>query len=168
MLGATLAGEFGWWTARRPFYVDDEIFSPFGLLAASVFMLAAYAAWAGLRMRHNPAPLFRGDLFRNRRFSVGAGLGFCFQLAVGGLLVVLAVFLQSALYLDALDTGLVLLPYTLGIFVFALGASRLPAVISAISVIRVGLVLMFSQVVDRYFAFHGESSAVAEAEHARA
>jgi MFS family permease len=57
-------------------------------------------------------------------------------------LFVLPVFLQSALFLDALDTGLVLLPYTLGIFVFALGASRLPARISPVLVVRIGLLLM--------------------------
>lgn len=148
VLGATLAGEFGWWIARRPFYIGDAVFAPFGLSAAPAFMLAgivvllAYAGWAQWRLRRGLAPLFRVRIFRNRSFSVGAALGFCFQLAVGGLLFVLPVFLQSALYLDALDTGLVLLPYTLGIFVFALGASRLPASISAVHVIRAGLVLM--------------------------
>jgi hypothetical protein len=81
-------------------------------------------------------------LLRNRSFAVGVALGCLFQLVVGGLLFVLPVFLQSALFLDALETGLVLLPYTLGIFVFALGASRLPATVSAIAIIRVGLALM--------------------------
>jgi MFS family permease len=148
VLGATLAGEFGWWSARRPFYIHGEVFAPFGLSAALAFMLAgivvlfAYAFWSNWRSRYGLAPLFRVNIFRNRGFSVGMALGFCFQLAVGGLLFVLPVFLQSALYLDALDTGLVLLPYTLGIFVFALGASRLPARISAVHIIRTGLVLM--------------------------
>ena len=148
VLGATLAGEFGWWTARRPFYIGDEVFAPFGLSAAVVFMLGGvallmiYAAWAEWRARRDLAPLFQVRVFRNRSFSVAAALGFCFQLAVGGLLFVLPVFLQSALYLDALDTGLVLLPYTLGIFVFALGSSRLPATISPVLVVRTGLVIM--------------------------
>ena len=148
VLGATLAGEYGWWGARRPFYIGDEVLAPFGLSAALAFMLAGvavlliYTAWAEWRARRDLAPLFRVRIFRNRSFSVAAALGFCFQLAVGGLLFVLPVFLQSALYLDALDTGLVLLPYTLGIFLFALGASRLPASISPVLVIRAGLILM--------------------------
>jgi len=54
------------------------------------------------------------------------------------------VFMQSALFLDALDTGLLLLPYTLGIFVFALGASRLPTTVSAVLIVRVGLALMLT------------------------
>ncbi len=148
VLGATLAGEYGWWGARRPFYIGDEVLAPFGLSAALAFMLAGvavlliYTAWAEWRARRDLAPLFRVRILRNRSFSVAAALGFCFQLAVGGLLFVLPVFLQSALYLDALDTGLVLLPYTLGIFLFALGASRLPASISPVLVIRAGLILM--------------------------
>jgi len=148
VLGATLAGEFGWWSARRPFHIGDTVLEPFGLSAALVFMLGGatvllvYAVWAEWRARHGRAPLFEIRTFRNRSYAVGAGLGFCFQLAVGGLLFVLPVFLQSALRLDALDTGLVLLPYTLGIFLFALAASRLPARISPVLVIRTGLLLM--------------------------
>jgi fucose permease len=65
-----------------------------------------------------------------------------FQITVSGLLFVLPVFLQSALQLNALDTGFVLLPYTLGIFIFALGASRLPASIPVARVIQTGLLLM--------------------------
>lgn len=150
VLGATLAGEFGWWAARRPFYVGAAEFSPFGLSAAVIFMLGGaavlvlYGAWAEWRQRRGLAPLFQVRIFRTRSFSVAALLGFCFQLAVGGLLFVLPVFLQSALYLDALDTGLVLLPYTLGIFVFALGASRLPSVISPVLVVRTGLLIMLA------------------------
>jgi MFS family permease len=148
VLGATLAGEFGWWSARRPFYIGEAVFAPFGLSPALVLILGggvvllAYAAWALQRARRDLAPLFQVRIFRIRSFSVATALGFCFQLAVGGLLFVLPVFLQSALFLDALDTGLVLLPYTLGIFVFALGASRLPASISPVLVVRIGLILM--------------------------
>jgi MFS family permease len=150
VLGATLAGEFGWWDARRPFYVDDQVFAPFGLSAAVVMIMAgvlalvAYAAWAKWRARRSMAPLFHIRLFNNHSFSLGASLGFLFQLVVGGLLFVLPVFLQSALLLDPLETGLVLLPYTLAIFVFALGASRLPTAVSAILIIRVGLALMLA------------------------
>jgi Na+/melibiose symporter-like transporter len=148
VLGATLAGEFGWWTARRPFYIGGEAFAPFGLSAAVVFMLGGlivlliYTAWAEWRARRELRPLFQVRIFSNRSFSVAAALGFCFQLAVGGLLFVLPVFLQSALFLDPLDTGLVLLPYTLGIFVFALGSSRLPATLSPVLVVRTGLFVM--------------------------
>jgi MFS family permease len=148
VLGATLAGEFGWWTARRPFFVGETEFSPFGLSASLVIMLSGvavlvlFAAWAEGRAKRGLAPLFQVSVFRIRSFSVAAALGFCFQLAVGGLLFVLPVFLQSALYLDALETGLVLLPYTLGIFILALMASRLPEAIPPVFVVRAGLAIM--------------------------
>jgi len=144
VLGATLAGEFGWWSARRAFYIGDQVFAPFGLSAAVVMILAGimvlviYAVWAQWRVRRSLAPLFRIHIFNNRSFSLGAATGFLFQLVVGSLLFVLPVFMQSALFLDALETGLVLLPYTLGIFIFALIASRLPASIPVIFVNRIG------------------------------
>ena len=148
VLGATLAGEFGWWSARRPFYIGDAIFSPFGLSAAVVFMLSGvvvliiFAISSMIQHRRGGAPLFDVRLLRNRLFSAGMLLGFLFQLVVGGLLFVLPVFLQSALYLDALQTGFVLLPYTLGIFIFALLTSRLPDRFSTIRLVQAGLLLM--------------------------
>ncbi len=148
VLGATLAGEFGWWSARRPFYIGDAIFSPFGLSAAVVFMLSGvvvliiFAISSMIQHRRGGAPLFDVRLLRNRLFSAGMLLGFLFQLVVGGLLFVLPVFLQSALYLDALQTGIVLLPYTLGIFIFALLTSRLPDHFSSVRLVQAGLLLM--------------------------
>ncbi len=148
VLGATLAGEFGWWSARRPFYIGEAIFSPFGLSAAVVFMLSGvvvliiFAISSVIQHRRGGAPLFDVSLLRNRLFSAGLLLGFLFQLVVGGLLFVLPVFLQSALYLDALQTGIVLLPYTLGIFIFALLTSRLPDHFSSVRLVQAGLLLM--------------------------
>ena len=148
VLGATLADEFGWWSARRPFYIGEAIFSPFGLSAAVVFMICGavvliiFAISSMIQHRRGGVPLFDVSLFRNRLFSAGLLLGFLFQLVVGGLLFVLPVFLQSALYLDALQTGIVLLPYTLGIFIFALLTSRLPDHFSSVRLVQAGLLLM--------------------------
>jgi MFS family permease len=148
VLGATLAGEFGWWSARRPFYIGEANFSPYGLSAAIVFMLSGgvvliiFAISSVIQQRRGGAPLFDVGLFRNKLFSLGMLLGFLFQLVVGGLLFVLPVFLQSALYLNALQTGIVLLPYTLGIFIFALFSSRLPARFSTVRLVQAGLLLM--------------------------
>jgi MFS family permease len=148
VLGATLAGEFGWWHARRPFYVGKQVFAPFGLSGALLFMAAGvvvlflFVIWSARRIQHGKETLFQIALFRNRMFASGVSIGFLFQLTVGGLLFVLPVFLQSALQINALDTALVLLPYTLGIFIFALGASRLPQRLPANRIVQAGLFLM--------------------------
>ena len=150
VLGATLAGEFGWWQARRPFYVGDRVFAPFGLSAALYFILGGaiflicYALWANRQARRGGASLFKMKLFKNRQYSSGVSLGFLFQVTVGGLLFVLPVFLQSALQLGALDTALVLFPYTLGMFVFALAAARLPSSIPARRIVQAGLLIMLA------------------------
>jgi MFS family permease len=148
VLGATLAGEFGWWGARRPFYIGDTVFAPggrsaaFWFIAAGVGTLLVFAAWSMRQARRGKPVLFRMGLIRRRLFAGGVTLGFLFQVTVGGLLFVLPVFLQSALYLDSMSTALVLLPYTLGIFVFALTATRLPADLPPRRIVQIGLVLM--------------------------
>jgi MFS family permease len=150
VLGATLAGEFGWWQARRPFYVGDRVFAPLGLSAALYLIVAGaiiivcFTLWSNWQSRRGGATLFQMSLFKNRLYASGVTLGLLFQVTVGGLLFVLPVFLQSALQLSALDTALVLLPYTLGIFIFALTAARLPSIIPAGRIVQVGLVLMLA------------------------
>ena len=111
-------------------------------MAAGALVLAYFAIRSNARARRGGHPLFHVSLFRYRLFAAGTGLGFLFQFTVGGLLFVLPVFLQSALQLNAMSTALVLLPYSLGIFVFALGAARLPATLNAVRVVQVGLILM--------------------------
>ncbi len=41
-------------------------------------------SWAEWRARHDLEPLFQVRILRSRSYSVGAAVGFCFQLAVGG------------------------------------------------------------------------------------
>jgi MFS family permease len=148
VLGATLAGEYGWWQARRPFYISESVFAPFGLSPVPLFILsgavvlAVFAFWSTRQSRRGGVILFHLDLFKNRIFSYGTLLGFMFQLTASSFLFVLPVYLQSALQLTALETGLVLLPYTLGIFLFALSATRLPATFQVTRIIQAGLLLM--------------------------
>jgi MFS family permease len=148
VLGATLAGEFGWWQARRPFYVGSQVFAPWGISAAVVFILAGviimllFAGWSIRQSRRSGAVLFQMRLLKIKQYASGVALGFLFQVTVGGLLFVLPVFLQSALQLNALRTALVLFPYTLGIFLFALAAARLPASIPPLRIVQTGLALM--------------------------
>jgi MFS family permease len=150
VLGSTLAGELGWWHAKRPLVIGGLELAPLGFSAALVFILAGamvlvgYGFWAQWRQRRGLAPIFRVGLLKNRILSVGTLMGVLFNAAVGGLLFVLPVFMQSALYLGALQTGLVLLPYTLGIFLFALGTSRIPATVSPFGIVRAGLTLMLA------------------------
>jgi MFS family permease len=160
VLGATLAGELGWWQAKRPLVIGGLELAPMGFSAAPAFILVglaillSYGYWAQRRARRGLAPVFRISLLKNRILSVGTLMGFLFNAAVGGLLFVLPVFLQSALSLGALQTGLVLLPYTLGIFLFALVASRLPATVSPFGIVRAGLL---SMLVGAFWVYHTAS-----------
>ncbi len=153
VLGATLAGELGWWKARRPFLIGETGIAPFGMSVAALMILAGmvvlalFACWSIKQSRLSRPSLFHMKIFRHTTYSTGVALGFLFQLTVGGLLFVLPVFLQSALGLGAMQTGLVLLPYTMGIFIFALGASRLPETMSVQRIIQAGLAIMLIGVV---------------------
>ena len=128
--------------------VGETGLAPYGISVATIMILAGiivlglFATWSVRQSRRGRTPLFHVQIFQSTTFTSGVALGFLFQLAVGGLLFVLPVFLQSGIGLDAMKTGLTLLPYTLGIFIFALGASRLPGSLPAHRLVQGGLLVM--------------------------
>ncbi|MFI6504899.1 MFS transporter [Nonomuraea typhae] len=94
----------------------------FVLLAASVPAFALFGRHQERRDRRLATPLVPPRMFRQRAFTGGLLTGITFYVGVTGFLVVLAITLQTGLGFSALDAGLSLLPYALGIAAAA-GAS---------------------------------------------
>jgi MFS family permease len=82
------------------------------------------------------------DLLRSAIFRLGiTGQGLQ-QIALGGMMIVLPIFLQMVLEYNALEAGLSLAPLSLTMFAVALLAGRMAGKRRASSIIRVGYVLL--------------------------
>jgi len=108
------------------------------LLACSAGTLAAFMWY----QRRTPHPLMRLDLFRHRRFALGALVAFVYGAALFGSTYLLPVFMQVALALPPSQAGAVLLPagIVLAITIPLVGRSSTPA--SRATFIFSGLVLL--------------------------
>jgi len=148
MLGATAAGTYGWWEARREFALAGVAIAPFGLsvtpllIGAGVVVMALFFAWGARQERRGRLPIVRRRLFANVPYTAGVAVGALQIIGVAGLLFVIPVYLQSALGYDALRTGLTLLPYTLALLAASLTSSILVRWLRPKRLIQCALVLM--------------------------
>jgi DHA2 family methylenomycin A resistance protein-like MFS transporter len=117
-----------------------------GLLVGSVLLLGAFLA-VEMRSREPMLPL---DLFRNRTFAVSSVIASLLGFIIVGAMFFMAQYFQTVQTHSALETGLRLLPLTLGIFFFSPPAStiagklgpRIPIIVGGVLVSAGFLLLM--------------------------
>ena len=94
------------------------------LLVIGIAALAGLARWLRARTSAGKAALLDPGLFSSKRFSFGIGAGILQQIALGGLLIVLPIYLQMVLDYNAMEAGLSLAPLSLTMFAAALIAGK--------------------------------------------
>ena len=94
------------------------------LLAVGVVALGSLGYWLVKRKRAGRTPLLDPDLFRSKLFRLGVTGQMSQQIALGGTMIVLPIFLQMVLEYDAMEAGLSIAPLSLSMFAVALLAGR--------------------------------------------
>src|SRR5688572_14599216 len=112
------------------------------LIAIGVVGLALLAWWLTSRKRQGKVVLLDPDLLRSVIFRLGISGQMLQQIALGGMMIVLPIFLQMVLEYNALEAGLSLAPLSLTMFVIALLAGRRAGKRRPSAVIRIGYVLL--------------------------
>jgi MFS family permease len=148
VLSVLLAGYYGWWTARRPFVIGGRDVTPFGfsptpLLAfAGLTVLVGFVHWTLRRVERGQPTLFSFGTFGDGNYRAGIATDALESLLIAGLLFIVPVFLQSGRGYTALEAGVALLPFSLGILIAALGLPRLGQVVSPKLLIQLGAVMI--------------------------
>lgn len=94
------------------------------LMFAGLAALVLLMFWL-LRQRRRERPaLLDPHLFRSKTFSFGISEGVLQQVALGGLLIALPIYLQMVLEYNAMEAGLTLAPLSLTMFAVALVAGK--------------------------------------------
>ena len=109
----------------------------FGLVAMGLL-----AWWLRRRKRHGKAALIDPDLFRSKMFRLGVSGQMMQQIALGGLMIALPIYLQMVLEYDAMESGLSIAPLSLSMFAIALLAARRAGKTRPSSIIRIGFLLV--------------------------
>jgi EmrB/QacA subfamily drug resistance transporter len=113
------------------------------LMATGAVALAVLAWWVVRRKRAARVALLDPDLFKIKNFRVGVTGMMLQQIALGGAMIALPLYLQVTLEYSAMQAGLSLAPLSLTMFAVAIIAGKKTADRRPASVIRVGFGLAF-------------------------
>ena len=112
------------------------------LMLIGALALGALAWWLVRRKQRGEVPLLDPDLLRSPHFRLGISGQMLQQIALGGSMIVLPLFLQMVLEYNALQAGLSLAPLSITMFVVAMIAGRRVGKRRPSSVIRLGYLLL--------------------------
>jgi EmrB/QacA subfamily drug resistance transporter len=133
------ASNWGW---LRPRSSPVEIFgfslTPFAV-AAGGLVLAAFVAWERRREARGQEPLVHLRLFGISRLRGAVTMLLAQNLVLMGIFFTIPLFLQIVQGLDALETGVRMLPTSVGLFVSSVVGSRLATRFPPRLLVRIGL-----------------------------
>ena len=112
------------------------------LMAIGAIALAALVRWLVRRKRQGKPTLLDPDLFSSKHFRLGVTQQMLQQIALGGAIIALPIYLQMVLEYDAMEAGLSLAPLSLTMFATALVAGRKAGARRPSSIVRVGFALL--------------------------
>jgi EmrB/QacA subfamily drug resistance transporter len=112
------------------------------LIAVGVVAMGGLAYWLIRRKRAGRPMLLDPGLFSSALFRFGVSQQMLQQIALGGLMIALPIYLQMVLEYNAMAAGLSLAPLSLSMFAIALLAGRRAGSRRPSSIIRVGFALV--------------------------
>jgi EmrB/QacA subfamily drug resistance transporter len=112
------------------------------LLATGVIAMGALAYWLTRRKRAGKPTLIDPDLFTSKLFRLGISQQMLQQIALGGAMIALPIYLQMVLEYNALQAGLSLAPLSLSMFAVAVLAGKKAGQRRPASIVRLGFVLL--------------------------
>jgi EmrB/QacA subfamily drug resistance transporter len=112
------------------------------VLALGVLAMAGLAWWLVRRKRAGRPTLLDPDLLRSKMFRLGISGQMLQQIALGGMMIALPIFLQMVLEYNAMTTGFVIAPLSLSMFGMALLAGKRAGRRRPATIIRAGFALL--------------------------
>lgn len=93
----------------------------------SLILLTIFAFYESMLLRRKGTPLFQMTLFQNKTFSIGLALLGTLTMGMLGMIFVLPILLENVFHLNAIQTGMVLMPMSLFVFLLGLSSAFLTA-----------------------------------------
>jgi hypothetical protein len=166
VLGILQAGTYGWVKARKDFSIGDNVLLETGqispvliLIGIGLGLLLLFWLYTKARERRGNEPLISTHLFNNKVSDLGLITQNSQWFIMIGTFFVISVFLQVSKGLNAIETGLALVPATIGILLASARAKRMFSRFSQRAIIRGGFVGILAGILYIIFIFNPDSSA---------
>ena len=143
VFGVLQASNWGWLAPRSsPVTPFGFSLTPF-VIAAGGVLLALFVGWERRREERGEEPLLRVGLMRISTLRGGVAMFLAQNLVLMGIFFTIPLFLQIVQGLDALETGIRMLPASVGLFLSAIVGSALSSRFAPKRLVQAGLVLVF-------------------------
>ncbi|HEY4927869.1 MAG TPA: MFS transporter [Acidimicrobiales bacterium] len=140
--GVLRSGTWGWVHPKPNAPAIGGVSLVFWLVLAGLLIIGALVEWEVHRERSGREPLFKPSMFANIQMTGGLVMFFFQFLIQAGIFFTIPLFLSVVLGLNALQTGLRLLPLSLALLASALLVPKLAPRASPRLVVRLGLLSM--------------------------
>jgi MFS family permease len=148
VLGILASGSYGWFTSKKDFTIGNVVVIPKGgispvwiFVAIGALLLLWFFLHIRSRERSGKDPLIAPRMFQNRTSNLGLTTQLVQWLVMQGSFFVISVFLQTVRGYSAIETGLALLPATIGILLTSSLAGRFARRRSQKSLIVAGFII---------------------------
>jgi len=121
--------------------LSEDTNTSIAVIILGIIALAGFAVFEIRRKRKDKVPLLDMDLFGDRNLRVGTAIILLSYIVMGGGLFAVSLFMQSVLELNAFNTGLTILPLTLGLLIFAVAAPGLTGKLNHKSLMAIGSII---------------------------
>jgi len=143
VFGVLQASNWGWLAPRNsPLEPFGFSLTPF-VIAAGAVLLAAFRAWERRLEERGGEPILHFRLLGIPTLRGGVAMLLAQNLTLMGIFFTVPLFLQIVQGLDALETGVRMLPASVGLFLAAIAGSALSRRFVAKSLVRAGLIVVF-------------------------
>jgi EmrB/QacA subfamily drug resistance transporter len=147
VLGTLQSSTWGWIDPKaspvEPFGFSLTLF----VITGGVALLWAFVRWQRHREAIGADPLVQLDLFRIRTLSAGLKMFLSQNLILMGIFFAVPLYLQLVQGLDALETGIRMLPVSVAMFLTSMAGSALAARYAPRGIVRAGLAVLLAAVV---------------------
>lgn len=150
VFGILQSSQWGWVHPKGALTIGETQITPFGLsvvpfvIMAGGALLYAFSRWEERQEKRGGVVLLQTSLLGIKRLRAGVSMLSAQQLVIAGVFFVIPVYLQTVLLKNALQTGLLIMPMSVGVILFAMAGPRLAARFAPRSVVRAGLALMLA------------------------
>jgi len=148
VFGILQASEWGWLAdAASPFAPFGLSLAPF-VVGTGLVIIGAFVRWSEYQAGLNRDPLFRLGMLANRTFRGGLQMMTLQSVTLMGIFFATPLYLQVVLGLDALETGVRMLPVSISMFIMSFVGARMSQRWSPQWIVRAGLLILLIAVVE--------------------